>query len=266
LVSSEGFNTFIAVVILLNAVVLGGGTYAGLSADTQELLTRIDVVLYLVFLAELILRIVSYGRKPWMFFTEGWNVFDFIIIGAVLIPGVREQATVLRLLRLARIARIIRVLPGAQVLIRTLARALPAVGSMVLFTIVLLFVYAMVGWSLFGEALPQAWGDVGRAMLTLFVILTLENLPLYLEQAQAVSDWANVYFLSYVLVAAFVIVNLFIGVVVSAMDEVRAEDRDDQETAAEEALSEQIAQLQRTVDQLAASLEGTHSRSSDPRT
>lgn len=191
-----------------------------------------------------------------MFFTEGWNIFDFVVIGAVLIPGVREQATVLRLLRLARIVRIIRVLPGARMLIRTVARALPAVGSMVVFTIVLLFIYAMIGWTLFGQSIPNTWGDVGRAMLTLFVILTLENLPTYLEEAQAVSAWANLYFLSYVLVAAFIIVNLFIGVVVSAMEEVRNEDRDDLVGGQGTALGDQLALLQQSVDSLALRLNG----------
>ncbi|MCB0914586.1 MAG: ion transporter [Actinobacteria bacterium] len=250
LVESNGFNFAIASVIVANAVVLGAQTYPNLSPGVESTLTLLDTTFYAVFVAELITRIASYGRRPWMFFTNGWNIFDFIIIGGALIPAVREHATVLRLFRLARLARIIRVLPGARMLIRTVTRALPAVGSMVLATVVLLFMYAMIGWWLFGAAIPEDWGTVGTAMVTLFVMLTLENLPDKLAQAQDVSVWANLYFMTYVLVAAFVIVNLFIGIVVSAMDEVQAEEEAERERSDSDDLHAKLDRMQRTLDDL----------------
>ena len=149
-------------------------------------------VFYAVFVVELILRFASYGRRPQDFFRSGWNVFDLVVIGAAAIPAIREQAQLLRLLRLARIVRLVRFLPDARILVLTIVKAIPSVFSMVVLTLVLMFVYGMIGWSLFGEALPAEWGTIGRSMLTLFVLLTLEDFPTYLAEAQKVSPYASI--------------------------------------------------------------------------
>ena len=224
LVDSERFQIFIAGVIVINAIVIAISTYQNLEERYGATLMLINDLLYGIFLVELILRMASYLPRPWNFFRSGWNIFDFIVIGAVLIPAVRQQVTILRLLRLARIVRLMRFLPDARVLLLTVTRATPSVISMVVLTILVIFVYAVIGWSLFGEALPREWGDIGTAMLTLFILLTLENFPVYLQQAQQVSDLAPLYFLSFILIAAFIIVNLLIGVIISAMDQARAEE------------------------------------------
>ena len=221
LVDSEPFNLAIAGVIVVNAIVLGLETFPAVMESYSDLLVTINSVLYGIFVVELVLRIASYGRRPWDFFKSGWNVFDFIIIGGALIPGLRDNAQILRLLRLGRIVRLIRFLPDARVLIYSVVRSIPPLGSIVVLTFLLVFVYGMLGWSLFGEALPQSWGTVTRSMLTLFVLLTLENFPTYLEEASAVSPWATVFFVSYVLIAAFVIFNLLIGIIISSMEEAR---------------------------------------------
>ena len=224
LVDSESFQIFIAGVIIVNAVVIALSTYQSIEDAYGTLLAITNDVLYGIFLLELIIRIVSYMPRPWNFFRSGWNVFDFIVIGGVLIPAVRQQVTILRLLRLARIVRLMRFLPDARVLLLTVTRATPAVVSMAVLTILVIFVYAVIGWSLFGQELPNEWGDIGTAMLTLFILLTLENFPVYLHQAQEVSGIAPLYFLSFVLIAAFIIVNLLIGVIISAMDQARSEE------------------------------------------
>lgn len=224
LVDSEGFQIFIGIVIVLNAIVLGMETYPDLMADIGPTLEGLNSFFYVIFLIELIIRILSYGTRPWNFFRHGWNVFDFIVIGGALIPGVRDHATVMRLLRLARIVRLMRFLPDARILLATVTRATPAVMSMAVLTVLVLFIYGIVGWTMFGTALPAQWGNVGTAMLTLFVLLTLENFPQYLSEAQAVNSLATVFFLSYVLIAAFIIVNLLIGIVLSSMERAREEE------------------------------------------
>lgn len=221
LVDSDPFNLAIAAVIVANAVVLGLETFPAVMESYSAVLETLNTAFYLVFLAELILRILSYGRRPWDFFRNGWNVFDFIIIGGALIPGLRENAQILRLLRLARVVRLIRFLPDARVLIYSVARSLPPLGSIVVLTLLIVFIYGMVGWALFGQALPESWGTITKSMLTLFVLLTLENFPTYLQEASAVSPWAVVFFVSYVLVAAFVIFNLLIGIIIGSMEEAR---------------------------------------------
>ena len=221
LVDSDAFNLAIAGVIVINAIVLGLETFPSVMASYADQLILANDICYSVFVVELVLRFASYGRRPQDFFKSGWNVFDLIIIGGVWIPGVRENATLLRILRLARIARLLRFLPDARVLIATVVRSIPPLASIVVLTFLILFIYGMVGWALFGEALPESWGTITRAMLTLFILLTLENFPTYLEEALAVTPWATLYFVSYVLVAAFVIFNLLIGIIISSMESAR---------------------------------------------
>ena len=221
LVDSDAFNLAIAGVIVINAIVLGLETFPSVMASYGDQLILANEICYGVFVVELVLRFASYGKRPQDFFKSGWNVFDLIIIGGVWIPGVRENATLLRILRLARIARLLRFLPDARVLIATVVRSIPPLASIVVLTFLILFIYGMVGWALFGEELPASWGTITRAMLTLFILLTLENFPTYLEEALAVTPWATVYFVSYVLVAAFVIFNLLIGIIISSMESAR---------------------------------------------
>jgi voltage-gated sodium channel len=253
LVDSESFQIFIGAVIVANAVVLGLETYSGIMADHSSLLNTLNTLFYSVFLVELVLRILSYGRKPWNFFRHGWNIFDFIVIGGALLPFVRDHATILRLLRLARIVRLMRFLPDARILLTTVTRATPAVMSMVVLTILVLFIYGILGWTLFGESLPDQWGDVGSAMLTLFILLTLEEFPEYLAQAQQVSPLATIFFLSYILIAAFIIVNLLIGIVISSMERAREEEASE---AREKGLThkaillEQITAMRRSLDEI----------------
>lgn len=251
LVDSDRFAAVIATVIVLNAVVLGLETYPTVVASWGDALAFLNAACFAIFVVELILRFASYGRHPGDFFRSGWNVFDLVIIGAVFIPGVREQAQLVRLLRLARIVRLVRYLPDARILLLTVVKSIPSLFSMVVLTILLLFVYGMVGWSLFGAALPETWGTIGRSMLTLFILLTLENFPTYLAEAETVSAYAVVFFVSYVLLAAFVVFNLLIGIVIGSMERAREQEATDPPPIEDDAL----LTLLRTVQQELAVLE-----------
>jgi voltage-gated sodium channel len=249
LVDSERFNGGIAAVIVANAIVLGLETYPGIMAEYEPLLVGLNVSFYLVFVVELALRIASYGRRPQDFFTSGWNVFDFVIIGAAAIPVVREQTQLLRLLRLARVVRLIRFLPDARMLILTVVKAIPSVFSMVILTLVLMFIYGMTGWSLFGEELPETWGTISQAMLTLFILVTLENFPTYLAEAQAVSPFATAFFISYVVLAAFLVFNL-----ITAMEKARNQEAKEQPQTPNDEMQERIAEIQRSLSELQTDL------------
>ena len=113
----------------------------------------------------------------------GWNVFDFVVITAAFVPGVRESTTLLRLARLLRVVRIVTVLPEFRIIVRGMVRSLPPLGSLALLGVLLMYVYGMVGWILFHEGDPENWGNLGDAMLTLFVIMTLENWPQIMDAA-----------------------------------------------------------------------------------
>jgi voltage-gated sodium channel len=225
LVDSTAFNTTIIAVIVANAVVLGLQTYPGVVEHHGDTLDLLNAVFLGIFVVELMLRIASYGRRPQNFFRNGWNVFDFVVIAAAFIPGVRDSSTLLRLARLARVVRIVRLLPDVRVLIVGVLRSLPPLVSMALLTTVILFVYGMVGWLLFADALPEEWGTIGDAMLTMFVLLTLENFPAYMERGMDVHPWSWVFFVSFVLVAAFIVLNVLIGIVLNSMEEARELER-----------------------------------------
>jgi voltage-gated sodium channel len=221
LVDSPAFTAAVVVVILANALVLGLQTYPSLEREHGDTLDLLNGLFLGFFVVEIGLRIASYGRRPWNYFRDGWNVFDFVAVGLAFVPGLQRNSTVLRLARLARIVRVVHLLPDVRILITAVIRSLPPLASMAILTTLILFVYGMVGWQLFGEELPQHWGTIGEAMLTLFVMLTLENFPAYMDQGMEIHPWSWVFFVSFVLVAAFVVINVFIGIVLHSMEEAR---------------------------------------------
>ena len=227
LVYSQPFELCIAGIILLNAVALALLTIPGIDGATRESLVRFDEIALWIFVCELIVRMISYGRKPWEFFKTGWNIFDFIIIG--LSPFLANQTLILRLLRIFRLIRIFRFLPEVRILTRSITRSLPPLMSMSVLIFLALFIYGMAGVYLFGEQMPEQWGDITAALTSLFILLTLEEFATYLVDGLAVSPWALPFYISYVFVIVFTILNVLIGVVLNAMDEARQENREREE-------------------------------------
>ena len=225
IVQAHWFTTTILVVIVANAAVLGLETYAGVDERWGDQLELVNDLCFVVFVVELALRIGAYGRRPWAFFRDGWNVFDFVVIAIAFVPGIRQSSTLLRLARLARVVRIVRLFPDLRVLLAGVWRSLPPLFAIALATGMLLFVYGMVGWTLFADELPAQWGNIGRAMLTLFVMLTLENFPIYMEAGMEVHPWSWVYFVSFIMIAAFIVINVLIGIVLNSMEEAREAER-----------------------------------------
>jgi voltage-gated sodium channel len=224
-VDANLFTIVVVATIAVNAVVLGLQTYEGVAERWGALLDGINAACVTVFVVELLTRISSYWPRPWEFFRNAWNVFDFVVVGATFVPGVAENSTLLRLARLLRVVRIVRVLPDLRILLRGVWRSVPPLASIAAVTVMILFVYGMVGWILFADELPEQWGNVGRAMLTLFVMLTLEDFPVYMDEAMDVHRWAWIYFVSFILVAAFIVLNVLIGIVLNSMEEARELER-----------------------------------------
>jgi voltage-gated sodium channel len=224
IVYSSPFELSIAFVILLNAISLGLLTMPGISEGARSSFEAFDRYALYVYAAELILRMISYGTKPWEFFRRGWNIFDFLIVA--LSPIFAGQTVVLRLLRLLRLIRIFRFLPEVKVLTLSIVRSIPPLLSMSGLIFLALFIYGMAGVYLLGDKLPLHWGDISIALTTLFILLTLENFPVYLEEAILVSPLALPFFLSYIFIVVFTVLNVFIGIVLNAMDEARSENRE----------------------------------------
>jgi voltage-gated sodium channel len=272
IVESRWFDPLILAVIVVNAITLGLETYPAIDRAIGAELNLVNEIILGVFVVELLIRIGSYGSHPRAFFRSGWNVFDFVIITASFVPGVRENATPLRLVRLLRIVRAIRLLPDLRVMTVAIGRSVPGVASLAVITLLLVYVYGMIGWVLFNDHDPANFGNVGQAMLTMFVLLTLENLPTYIETAQELSDWTLVFYISYVLVASFLIFNLFIGIVINSMEEARAielhraelaildEDESNDERAHRVIVEQRLRLLKSAVEDLERELAAQRSR------
>jgi voltage-gated sodium channel len=221
LVSHPAFDAGVLAVVLANAAVLGLQTFDGVVRAHGATLDLLNDLFLGLFVIEIAVRLAAHGRRPWRFFVYRWNVFDLTLVVLAFAPGFQGNSTLLRLARLLRIVRIVRLLPELRILIIAIARSIPPLFSMTVLTALILFVYGMVGWLLFDDQDPQRWGDIGRAMLTLFIMLTLENFPVYMDRGMETHPWSVVYFVSFILVAAFIVLNVLIGVVLNSMEEAR---------------------------------------------
>jgi voltage-gated sodium channel len=251
-VDHPAFTTAVVTVILANALVLGLQTYPGLEREYGDLLDALNAAFLAFFVVEITMRIAVYGRRPWRYFRDGWNVFDFVAVGLAFVPGLQSNSTILRLARLARIVRVVHLLPDVRILIAGVIRSLPPLASMAILTVLIIFVYGMVGWQLFGEEIPNRWGTIGEAMLTLFVMLTLEDFPVYMEEAMEIHSWSWIFFVSFILVAAFVVINVFIAIVLNSMEEARELARREPLEGEEHVapVAERITMLRTALDEL----------------
>jgi voltage-gated sodium channel len=220
IVKSRVFEAVIVVVIVANAIVLGIETYPDLGTAGPPL-HLVEWFFRAVFVTEIVIRILAHGRRPQDFFRHGWNVFDFVVIAAAFIPGLHGDSPALRVVRIARVVRLVRFSPGLRTIVAALLRSLPGVGGFLALAMVTLYVYGMAGWLIFRDEDPEHYGTIGRALLTLFVLLSLETLPELIEQGMALSPWTLVYYVSYVLITANLLLNILIAVIVNSMEEAR---------------------------------------------
>lgn len=221
------FALVVFAVILLNAALLGLETYSGLASQWHRGLRLAEQACLAAFTVEILMRLAAYADRPRDFLKDPWNPFDLVVVLCAFLPVVRENATVLRLLRLARVLRTARFLPQVRIVLVAVVRSLPGTLSFLLVGALLLYVYAMVGWLFFGRHDPEHYGSIGRAVLTLFLLMTLDGIGDAVHSGLEVSRWSLLYYATYVLLASFVLVNVLIGVVITSLDEAREMERDE---------------------------------------
>jgi voltage-gated sodium channel len=254
------FEYLILGVIVLNAITLGLETYDSVDEAAGGTLEVLNTIFLGIFTVEIAIRIVAHGKRPTNFFKNGWNVFDFVVIGAAYLPGIRENTTLLRMVRVLRVFRIVSVLPEMRVLIVGLLRSLAPLGSMGVLILLLLYLYGMVGWTLYHDHDPARWDTIGQSMLTLFTVLTLEGWNDVLDSLMEVSNWSAVYLVSFVLLSSLLLLNMVIGVVINSIEEareiIRSEERRealatyDSDESGEVTVEEHLRALRSTVDSL----------------
>jgi voltage-gated sodium channel len=227
---SKKFGAFIFFLIFLSAVIIGIETYPGIASKHRSLLTFLDKLIISFFVLEIGLRIISNGKSPWLFFSDPWNVFDFLVVAVCLIPAVDTHFfAVFRILRVLRILRMITFFPKLRLLIGTLLKSIPSMGYIFILITILFYVFAIVGVFIFGASDPMHFGDLHHTLVTLFKVLTLEGWtdimnthiygPVSNGNTQIISIWPFLYFASFILVGAMIIMNLFIGVIMNSMQE-----------------------------------------------
>ncbi len=253
LVEHKRFQHFIIWVIVVNAITLGLETSPVVLREVGGLLHVADHVMLYIFTVELALRLYAHG---WRFFRDSWNVFDFVIVAISLIPA-SGPFSVLRALRILRALRLVSAVPAMRRVVSGLLAAVPGMASIGALLGLIIYVAAVMATKLFGTIAPQYFGDLGTTLFTLFQTMTGEAWPDIAREVMAEAPMAWIFFVIYILISSFAVLNLFIAVIVSGMEKtvandlVEAEDRHAADQAVSDALIlEEVRALRREVAEL----------------
>lgn len=231
LIESRRFEAVIIALILINAVTLGLETSPAVMAAAGGLLGAIDRIILAVFVFELLARLAVYRLS---FFRDPWRIFDLLVVGVALIPAT-GSLSVLRALRILRVLRLISIVPSLRRVVTGFITALPGMGSIMLLLGLVFYVFAVMATKLYGASFPDRFGDIGASLYTLFQIMTLEGWSDgVVRPVMEVYPSAWLFFIPFIVATSFTVLNLFIGVIVSAMEaeheaEESAERNDDQQ-------------------------------------
>lgn len=235
LTMSRGFHDATLALIVANAVLIGLETSPEIVARYGSFLGLFHAIVQAVFVLEIGARIAAQWPAPSRFFRDPWNGFDFAVVALGLLPATGAFATVARLARLLRVGRLVSSVPDLRLIVATMVRSIPSMGHVVLLLGLLLYVYGVLGVHLFGDADALRWGTLGAAMLTLFQMLTLEG---WVEIQAAVLPqypYAWLFFGSFIVVAVFVVINLFIAVVINNLERAKAAEQIERDGAGPDA-------------------------------
>lgn len=243
-VESDWFRNFIMGLIIANAVILGILTYRTLPDGFVQVLRVVDMAITWVFVTEILLKMIVYRFG---FFRSGWNWFDFLVVGISLIPG-GQAFSVMRALRVLRVLRLLHIVPMMKQVTEALIRALPGMGAILALLALITYVAAVMATNLFGdtetEEVAQLFSDLPRSALSLFQVMTMDGWRF--EVVQKVVDdghpYAWVFFLIFIFVASFLVLNLFIALIVEALQVEQEAMQEEQIEALEEEAEEAHAE------------------------
>ncbi len=205
---------FVIIVILINAVTLGLETSPTIYSYIGEFLHLLDQVILAIFVVEIVLKLIGHGGR---FFTSGWNVFDFLIVAIALVPAA-SAFSILRTLRVFRLLRLLNKVPRLRMIVESMLMAIPSIGWVSLMLMLVFYIFAVIGTTLFGDTFPEWFGDLGATSYTLFQVMTLESWSMGIARpVMEVYPYAYIFFVPFILVATYSMLNLFIAIIVSAM-------------------------------------------------
>ena len=220
---SAGVRKFITAVILFNAVILGLETSDVVMASVGVLIGVLDRVCLAIFVVELVLKLLVYRLR---FFCDGWNIFDFAIVAVSLAPAA-QSLSVLRSLRILRILRVVSVAPRLRRVVEGFITALPGMASVFLLMGIIFYIGSVISTKLFGADFPQWFGSLGRSAYSLFQIMTLESWSMgIVRPVMEIYPYAWVFFVPFIMVTTFAVVNLLVGLIVNSMQDAHSEEAD----------------------------------------
>lgn len=234
--------------ILLNAVIFGLETVPSVWERAGGLLAALDHAILALFTAELAARLFAFGRR---FFRDPWSVFDLLVVAVALIPA-SGSLSALRALRVLRVLRLVSALPRLRAVVDALLSALPGMASVAALLVLLLYVGAVIATKLFGAGHPDLFGSLGASLLTLFQILTLEGWADIMRDIMKDEPLAWLFFVPFVLVATFAVLNLVVAVIVDSMQTGVRETAAEEERREERILEEMKADLRAIREDLAS--------------
>ena len=246
---SSFFERFIITIIVINAIGLGLETSPTVMARIGPFIEQLDRIAIAIFVVEIALKLFAYGFS---FFRNGWNIFDLAIVSAALVPA-GEQFSVLRALRILRALRLISVVPSMRKVIVGLFKAIPSIGTVIVMLVLLFYISAVMATKLFGEAFPQWFGTLGESLYSLFQIMTLESWSMgIVRPVMEEFPYAWAFFVPFILLTSFIVLNLFIGVIVNAMAEATEDEAHDER----EMIITELRALRSDIAELKAEKEG----------
>ncbi|GAB4393336.1 MAG: hypothetical protein Tsb0032_12370 [Kiloniellaceae bacterium] len=214
LIESAPFQHAITGLILINACILGLETVPSVMAATGEVLVLLDRIIVGVFAAEIMAKLWIYRRR---FFTDPWNLFDFTVVAISLVPA-SAAFSVLRALRVLRVLRLVSVVPSMRKVVQALLGAIPGMASIVSLLALIYYVSSVIATKLFGAAFPEWFGSIGASAYSLFQIMTLESWSMgIVRPVMEVYPLAWAFFVPFILITSFAVLNLFIAIIVNAM-------------------------------------------------
>lgn len=282
------FQNFILGFILLAGVVVGMQTYREFEADHRQILNLADQIILGIFVLEVLIKIIAEGKSPWNYFRDPWNIFDFAIVAICLLPIQNSQfIAVLRLARVLRVLKLVSAIPRLQVLVNAVLKSIPSIGYVFLLGLLHFYIYGCMATFLFSENDPVHFRNLQTSMLSLFRAVTLEDWTdlMYINmygsaqygydaatyeslkvigitkdqiKSSAHPLMASVFFVSFILTGAMIVLNLFVGVMLTGMDDARKEtelmEAAKRKDAAETDIKQELIQMERQLQEMSQQL------------
>ncbi|WP_410216453.1 ion transporter [Paracoccus sp. (in: a-proteobacteria)] len=249
IVHSPKAQWFITAIILFNALILGLETSRMVMATIGPLILFLDALCLSIFVIEIALKLYARGGR---FFRDGWNIFDLAVVGIALMPAT-QGLSVLRALRILRLLRIVSVTPRLRRVVEGFLSALPGMASVFLLMGIIFYIFAVMATKLFAGAFPEWFGDLGNSAYSLFQIMTLESWSMgIVRPVMEVFPQAWLFFVPFILVTTFAVMNLVVGLIVNSMQEAHQEE----ETAATEAYRDEVLARLTAIEERLSAQEG----------